>query len=238
MITFLRVQQATEIVTKFPNEAIRSVTNDMMLGFAKKGDADPYCLTVDNVFDEWIRLWKKTMVAVGPPVKLIPDAEDIQRVMRASVASEQMRTEYKDREPTKLGPTEMEMMQKEMKDLRSQLVQVKNENAKLKQALEAGGQGSGYPGKFQKTQGIGGGGQYNSRVGYGGVRENRAVPYKRGQGWGNGPYPPQTQQHRQHQHEEDERKETGYYCRVGGRDEVMEDHRFERASFGRARTRI
>jgi hypothetical protein len=131
----------------------------------------------------------------------------------------------------------MEMMQKEMKDLRSQLVQVKKENAKLKQDLEAGGQGSGYPGKFQKTQGIGGGGQYNSRVGYAsrGGRENRAVPYKRGQGWGNGPYPPQTQQFRQHQPEEDERKETGYYCRVGGRDEVMEDLRYERASFGRAR---
>ncbi len=56
MITFLRVQQATEIATKFPNEAIRSVTNDMMLGFAKKGDAYPYCLSVDTVFDEWIRL--------------------------------------------------------------------------------------------------------------------------------------------------------------------------------------
>jgi hypothetical protein len=51
IITFLRVQQATEIVTKFPNEAIRSVTNDMMLGFAKKGDADPYCLTVEDTLN-------------------------------------------------------------------------------------------------------------------------------------------------------------------------------------------
>jgi hypothetical protein len=65
----------------------------MMLGFAKKGDADPYCLTVDTVFDECIRLWKKTMVAVGPPIKFIPDAEDIQRAMIALAVCRAVRTD-------------------------------------------------------------------------------------------------------------------------------------------------
>ena len=41
---------------------------------------------MDTVFDEWIQLWKKTMVAMGLPMKLIPDAEDKVELGRADIS--------------------------------------------------------------------------------------------------------------------------------------------------------
>ena len=82
MKTFLRMQMTNGVAVPFPNDAVKAATTDMMVKYSDKGEADPDFLTVDRVFDEWMRVWKKTAM-----ITAARSASSLRMTSAASVGS-------------------------------------------------------------------------------------------------------------------------------------------------------
>ena len=88
-----------ENMVPFPNEAIRTATNDMMVRAARELEADSTKVKLESVKNEWLRIWRRTASAArslgtsGPPMESVYMA--VERQTARAVSMDQLRAEAK-----------------------------------------------------------------------------------------------------------------------------------------------
>ena len=122
----------------FPNEAIRAATNEMMVRYSRLLETDPGKVSLESFENEWLRMWRRILsplMATDAMSIELEEQEERQKAMAASI--DQVRAEARAKEggkggPTRQGTEEMIMVRKELSDTKSQLNQLRQENAQLK----------------------------------------------------------------------------------------------------------